>query len=126
MEQREFYKDLFIAISLSGILTLVALKLEVLSMYYSFALISISFFTAMTFGVYIIGTHLVRQSNKMLFTYFTMFVILAKLVLALILIIGFDRLTSPPNKFYVFLFLVHYLIFTIFEVKTLTRLSKTQ
>jgi len=126
MSQREFYKDFFITISIAGVITLLMMQWTPLKPYLDFAVICFSFFTALTLIVFIAGDALVKQSNKMLFSYFAMFIILFKLLAAIGIVWGYNSIIQPANKHYVILFIVLYFVFTIFEVKILTKLSKVK
>jgi hypothetical protein len=126
MSQRQFYKEFFITIAVAGLLTLGMLQWEPLKVFLDFAVICFIFFTGLTIGVYVLGDYLVKQSNKMLFTYFSMFVILFKLVAAILIVVGYDRLIVPPNKNYIIIFGVMYIVYSVFEVKILMQLSKVK
>lgn len=126
MNQREFYRDFFITLTIAGMATLLMLQWKPLSTYMDFGVICFTFFAALALLVYIAGDFLVKQSNKMLFSYFAMFIILFKLVAAIGIVWGYQSIIDPPNKHYVILFIVLYFVFTIFEVKILTKLSKVK
>lgn len=126
MSPRQFYKEFFITVAVAGLLSFGMLQWEPLKIYLDFTVICFVFFTGLTIGIYLLGDNLVRQSNKMLFTYFSMFVILFKLVAAILIVVGYDRLIKPPDKNYVIVFGIMYIIYSVFEVKILMQLSKVK
>lgn len=126
MSPRQFYKEFFITIAAAGLLSFGLLQWEPLKIYLDFTVICFVFFAGLTIAIYVLGDYLVRQSNKMLFTYFSMFVILFKLVAAILIVVGYDRLIAPPDKNYIIVFGIMYIIFSVFEVKILMQLSKVK
>lgn len=126
MSPRQFYKEFFITIAVAGLLSFGMLQWEPLKIYMDFAVICFIFFTGLTIAIYALGDYLVHQSNKMLFTYFSTFVILFKLVAAILIVVGYDRLIAPPDKNYVILFGIMYIVYSVFEVKILMQLSKVK
>ncbi len=124
MSQQEFFKHFIITILIAGGISALMVLWPPLSDFTDFAVIGMLFFSGLSYATFSIGKFLANQPNKMLFSYFTMFIILFKLIAAIGIVWGYKSMIDPPNKNYILIFIVHYLIFTILEVKVLMKLSK--
>ncbi len=89
-----------------------------------FAVISMIFFVVLTVVIFYGGTWSAGHANKMMFSYFSMLVVLAKIIAAIGLMVIYQQLANPPTRNFVVLLGVHYLIFTVAEVIILMRLAK--
>ena len=92
------------------------------------------FFSIITFFVFLLSTaiiymtakKLVSHRNKFLFNYVVIASIFFKLIFAVIMIVAYQKLGTPENKYFVLPFVVIYLIFTIFETYFLSIMAKTK
>lgn len=126
MSRPEFFKKYFITIGLALILTALMLMWTPLKPYMDFAVISFIFFAFLAWGVYELGIRSIASSNKMYFSYLSMGVVFVKMLAAIGLIAAYQVMIQPVNKFYILIFAVHYLIFTILEVQVLMKLAKSK
>ncbi len=53
-----------------------------------------------------------------------MILVFVKLVCCLLIIVFYDRFFRPPNNLYIWPFFAIYIIYTVFEVNTLTAINK--
>lgn len=126
MSRPEFFKKYFITLGLAISLTVLMLMWTPLNSYQDFAIISLIFFAFLAWGVYELGLRSIASSNKMYFSYLSMGVVFVKMLAAIGLIATYQVTTQPPNKFYVIIFAVHYIIFTVLEVQVLMKLAKSK
>lgn len=91
-----------------------------------FAVISFLFFGFLAWGVYELGVLSIASSNKMYFSYLSMGVVFVKMLAAIGLIAAYQVMIQPANKFYILIFAVHYVIFTVLEVQVLMKLAKSK
>lgn len=124
MNQGEFFKQFIITILIAGGVSLLMLMWPPLSPFTDFTVIGLLFFSGLAYATYTFGKFLANHPNKLLFSYFTMFIILFKLVAAIGIVWGYKSMVDPPNKNYILIFIIHYLLYTILEVKVLMKLSK--
>lgn len=126
MSGPEFFKKYFITLGLAILLTALMLLWTPLSPYRDFAMISFIFFAFLSWGVYELGIRSIASSNKMYFSYLSMGVVFVKMLAAIAIIAAYQVMMQPPNKFYVVIFGLHYIIFTILEVQVLMKLAKSK
>jgi len=124
MTDADFYRIFSLTLLVSIGATLMMISWAPLSAFSDFAVIALIFFTSINLMVYYVGKYTATNPNKNLFTYFSMFVILLKLLAALLLVIIYQKLVSPETNYFIIIFAVLYLIHTIAEVIMLMRLSK--
>lgn len=117
---RVFLPTLAIAV----LMTLLLLQWQPLQGTEDFAVISLVFFVALTVAIYYAGLWSAGHANKMIFSYFSMLVVMAKIIAAIGLMVVYQQLVKPPTKNFVVLLGAHYLIFTVAEVIILMRLAK--
>ena len=77
--------------------------------------------------MFFLGRKAVASSNKYMFIRLVIGSVMAKMVLILLIIVVYVKLSQPESKFFVLPFLGVYLIFSIFETLVLYKiaLSKT-
>jgi hypothetical protein len=126
MPRPEFFKKYFISLGLAIILTILMLIWPPLSPYLDFAVISFLFFAFLAWGVYELGVRSIAGSNKMYFSYLSLGVVFVKMLAAIALIAAYQFMIQPANKFYIVIFAVHYIVFTVLEVQVLMRLAKSK
>lgn len=126
MPRKQFYKGFFITFLIAGAINLLALQWTPLHPYMDIALIILLFFSGLSLLVYYLGDYLAKQKNKSLFTFHSMFLVLFKLVAAILIIWGYESIIQPTDKYYVLLFVLTYIIFTVFEVRVMMQLSKVK
>ena len=126
MPRPEFFKKYFITLDLAIILSVLMLIWTPLNPYKNFAVISFLFFAFLTWGVYELGVRSIASSNKMYFSYLSLGVVFVIMLAAIGLIAAYQFMIQPSNKFYIVIFAVHYIIFTVLEVQVLMRLAKSK
>lgn len=90
------------------------------------ALITGGAFIALSIGLYIAGTQLARSSNLNAFNMMISVSVFGKMVLAIALLYLYQAAFQPQNQWFVGVFLLFYVVFTVFEVWFMTVLAKTK
>ena len=91
-----------------------------------FILSTVPVFTGIVAFAFILGERTARSQNKNTFVHFVMMLILLKMFLCVMMVVYHVKVNEPETKMFVIPFLLIYLIFTIFEVFVLEKLSRTK
>ena len=70
------------------------------------------------------GLSAARGTNKYAFNNLISITVLGKMVLAIGFLFGYQKIAKPENVWFVGIFLLCYVVFTVFEVWFMTRLSR--
>ncbi len=81
-------------------------------------------FALLSAFLFFMGSITARSTNKSLFHGVVMGSVLVKLVLGLAALFIYSRKYFPINNLYIWIFLIVYIVFTVWEVKYMTRLAK--
>ena len=124
MTEASFYKIFAVTLLVSVGISFLMVNWAPLSPFKDFAVITLFFFTAINLMVFYVGKFSANSSNKNLFTYFSMFVILFKLLASILLVVAYQKMINPITNNFIIIFAVLYLIHTVSEIIVLMRLSK--
>jgi len=122
----QFIKGLVIVIAVCIALTCMCLFVPILNSHISFSIITIVLFTALSLAVYYIGNHLSNSSNKYLYNNLIILNVMMKIVLSVTAIILYVKFMQPDNNWYLIIFVLIYILFTIFEVYFMTKQAKAR
>jgi hypothetical protein len=92
--------------------------------YLHFSLMSLAFFVFLSAGMYFPAAKAAISKDKNAFTRLIMMFTFGKLLLTVVLVIGYQKLSRPPDNFFLLPFFLVYIAFTIFETIFLTKLGK--
>ena len=81
-------------------------------------------FTVVCIGLFFAGASAILSSNKYAFTNLVTVSVFGKMVLAMVFLFAYQRVIKPQNEWFVAIFLVAYVIYTVFEVWFMTQLAK--
>lgn len=126
MNHRNFFTQLTI-VSIGTLIVLFLLhQLEHFSPFQSFSYGSLIGFIVLSAGMYFLSARAAVSSDKNLFLQQVLGTTFFKMLLCIIIIVGYGKLAEPPSKMYAIPFLAIYLIFTIFETYFMMKLSKVK
>jgi hypothetical protein len=118
---------------LIGVTTLAALLLFGLNMVFDgwrthqdFAMAMLAAFASISATLFTLGLITARSPDKYLFHGVIMGSVLLKLIIGLGGLFIYDRKFTPLNNQFIWIFLLIYAIFTVWEVKFMTELAKTK
>lgn len=114
-------KRFFLLLLIISTSTLILVNLSrnlnpVFSQNYTLSIWSILLFTFVCAAIYPLSVASLDSRNKYLFNYLTMGFVFLKMLLSLVLIIGYKWRFHPDNYLFIAPFFIIYLIFTVFEV----------
>lgn len=127
MDSKAFFIRLSVITAItSALLALLHVGLPEAQMHWKFAVASVLMFTAVCIGLFFAGASAIQSSNKYAFTNLVTVSVFGKMVLAMVFLFAYQRVTKPQNEWFVAIFLVSYVAYTIFEVWFMTQLTKTK
>ena len=124
MDLRSFFTRLSILSFAATLIVLVMTRFEGLGTYLGFSLFCLAFFLLLSIAMFVMGKRTVASDNPHLFSYVVIFSIIVKIIGAVLLILIFMKLYSPPNRLFVIPFIFLYLLYSIFETNFMTRIGK--
>ena len=80
-------------------------------------------FCLIAFGM---GKKAIKSSNKYRFIHVLVLIIIGKMMLSLLIILAYVKLSPPMDKTFVIPFFIIYLIYTVFEVYFLEKVAKEE
>jgi len=122
----QFIKGLSIIIILCLLITSLSFIIPSLNTHIPFSVIIISLFSVLSLSIYYIGNHLANSSNKYLYNNLIIINVMLKIVLSVSAIIVYVKVTHPENNWYLLIFILIYILFTIFEVYFMTKQAKAK
>jgi ABC-type transport system involved in cytochrome bd biosynthesis fused ATPase/permease subunit len=91
-----------------------------------FMWVIIGLFVAIALVLFTLGTVTAKSPDKYLFHGVTMGSVFLKLVVGLGTLFVYDRNFVPINNFFIWIFLITYVVFTVWEVTYMTKLAKVK
>ena len=89
-----------------------------------FPFVGLMFFLFFSILIYHLGKSSAVSSDKNRFTSVVMSMIFLKLILTIIIVLGFDKLVAKVQFNHVVSFLISYLFFTVYEVFFMSKLAR--
>ncbi len=87
--------------------------------------LSLAFFVGLSLLMYYFGQRAARSANKHTFTNVVLGFVIGKLFLSVMIIVLYNKLMQPEDKFFLVPFFLIYFSFTIFETYFMMQLGKT-
>lgn len=89
-----------------------------------FALVSILIFAAVCVGLFFAGKKSAVSEQKFAFNNLVLSSVFGKMVLAIALLFMYRSIAAPSNNHFVLIFLLIYVVFTVFEVIFMSKLAR--
>ena len=124
MTPRQFYLQLIFVSAGTAVLLFFVNQLPSFHAYAFLSWLSVLFFILLSLLMYYAGRRAARSSNKHQFTNTIMAFTMGKMMICILLILGYLKLAEPATKLFVLPFFGVYLIYTIFETYFMTRLGR--
>ena len=125
MQPKQFWLQLGVITALTAGLIFLLNQNEKLQPYSDFSWICITAFVILTILMYFIGSQAVKSSNKNAFTSTALGFIMGKMMLAILVILIYNKLAEPESKVFIIPFFIVYVIYSSFETYFMMRLSKS-
>jgi ABC-type transport system involved in cytochrome bd biosynthesis fused ATPase/permease subunit len=125
MNTREFLLQLLGVTALAGaMITIPRFFIEGWSAHSNFGWVLLLLFVLLSVFLYFMGSITARSQDKYLFHGVIMGSVLIKLVLGLSSLLLYSRKFFPINNLYIWVFLLVYVVYTVWEVNYMTKLAK--
>jgi ABC-type transport system involved in cytochrome bd biosynthesis fused ATPase/permease subunit len=125
MNTREFLLQLLGVTALVGaMITIPRFFIEGWSAHSNFGWVLLLLFVLLSVFLYFMGSITARSQDKYLFHGVIMGSVLIKLVLGLSSLLLYSRKFFPINNLYIWVFLLVYVVYTVWEVNYMTKLAK--
>jgi len=125
MNRKRFASGLAVTLIVTSVLcTLLAWGIPQIQAHTPFLIVSIAAMVAFCISLYTLAARAARQKRGQIFIQVVMVAVFIKMVLCLVLIVGYKKLIQPADSSFLWPFLVIYVAFTIFEVIFMDRLGR--
>jgi len=94
-------------------------------LHWKFSIGSIILFSLVCIGLFYAGMSAAQSKNKFAFINLITVSVFGKMVVALSALFFYRQVAEPSNQWFVGIFLLCYVVFTVFEVWFMTKLAKT-
>lgn len=91
-----------------------------------FSIATVILFILVSIGLYYAAANAARARNKHAFTNLVSVSVFGKMALAVGYLLVYQKVMQPTNEWYVGIFLLCYIVYTVFEVWFMTGLAKTE
>lgn len=127
MSRKLFWTVLAVVSTLSLGLLWALTRTEAGRAYLDFSVLSFLLFFGLSVGLYEVGRiSSSSTANKYAFIRVVMISVFLKMMLSIILLFVYTKVSHPSTRFFLIPFFINYLVFTVLEVWVLMRLGKTK
>ena len=126
MDSRRFLSQLA-SVTGGTALALAALYLAVpqAQVHGKFAAGTVLLFVCISIGLFFAGASTAKSSSKMAFNNVISLSVFGKMVVSLAALFIYKSVAKPENTWFVLIFLLVYIVYTVFEVMFMTKLAKS-
>lgn len=124
MQQGLFLRQLAILTLVVALLLLALHQIPTLSAYSDFSWISLGFFVLLSLTTYFIGYRTIQRKNKFAFINTALGLTFIKMLLCVVVVAAYIKLTNPPSRLFILPFLGIYVVYTIFETHFMMKIGK--
>jgi hypothetical protein len=125
MNQVTFFKSLgVVALATAAFLGLLHSVAAPIQPHWRISIISIVLFTVVCIGLYYAGINTLRSKSKVAFNGVVSVSVFGKMVLTMLTLFLYQQSVHPPNQWFVGIFLLVYVVFTVYEVWFMSKLAK--
>jgi hypothetical protein len=125
MSSKRFYTFLTLTVLLTvALLFVVFFFFPPLYAYAKLGWASLALFVNITFLMFFLGKKAVASPNKFLFSNVSMGFIFLKMVMSLMTVVAYKKMTHPASTLFIVPFFIVYLTFTIFETYLMLKMTQ--
>jgi hypothetical protein len=126
MNKKNFYFNLVgVTLSVIMMLTLLHIFFPPAQSHWKFSGLVTTLFVLISIGLFHAGLSTIKSKNKLAFNNIISLSVFGKMVLSVFLLFLYRESTKPENGWFVFIFLLVYVVYTVFEVVFMTKLAKS-
>jgi hypothetical protein len=117
MTHRQFFTNLAAVTGCTSVvLALLHQFLEPFRQHWGLSILTLAVFVLLSIGLYFAGLQAVRSKSKVAFNGIVSGSVFGKMLLAIGLLFAYQSAAQPTNQWFVAIFLLVYVVFTVFEV----------
>jgi hypothetical protein len=125
MSPRYFFKVLAaVTAGTAALLALLHLLVSAAREHWGLSIITLLVFVLLNVGLFYAGKSTARSTNRMAFSGLVSASVFGKMVLALAMLFVYREVAQPTNQWFVGVFLLAYVVYTVFEVWFMTIVAK--
>ena len=125
MSPQRFFKVLAaVTAGTAALLALLHLLVPAAREHWGLSIITLLVFILLNVGLFYAGKSTNRSANRMAFSGLISASVFGKMVLALAMLFVYREVAQPTNQWFVAVFLLAYVVYTVFEVWFMTILAK--
>lgn len=125
MSPQRFFKVLAaVTAGTAALLALLHLLVPAAREHWGLSIITLLVFILLNVGLFYAGKSTNRSTNRMAFSGLISASVFGKMVLALAMLFVYREVAQPTNQWFVAVFLLAYVVYTVFEVWFMTILAK--
>lgn len=124
MAQRNFIKFFVLTICLVALILALMLQLDMYKNYLDLSISSLLLYICLTYLLHRLAEKAIQNPDRTKFISLTVVNLSIKMFSSIALLVIYFKWTNPPNSNFVHLFLVVYIMFTIFETFYLLKVSE--
>lgn len=125
MDTKTFLRWLAAVAAMTGAaLALLHFSVRAVQIHWKLAIGAVALFVLICLGLFFIARKTAHSRDKLAFNNVITLSVFGKMVASIALLFAYKKMAAPPNEWFVAIFLLTYLAFTIFEVWFMTKLAK--
>ncbi len=125
MTSKSFFTGLLAITASAGLgLALLHFLLPPAQVHWRFSIATLLLFVLLCLGLFFAGQNAVRSSSKVAFNGLISASVFGKILLAMGFLFAYQKISHPPNQWFVAIFLWSYVMYTGFEVWFMTRMAR--
>lgn len=126
MDNKTFFTWLFILTASTAVLLGVLLwLLPAAALHWKLAVASLALFVLICVGLFFSGRNAAGSKSKLAFNNLVSASVFGKMIVSVAFLFVYQELARPANSWFVGIFLLTYVVYTVFEVWFMTKLAKT-
>lgn len=128
MTNKNFWSGLaLITVAVSGLLIILTTWImPTLSVHNGFGGVCVALFVLISVFLYWAAQNAIRSTNKFAFSNLISVSVFGKMVFALGFLFAYQKMAHPTDQGFVGIFLLNYIVYTIFEVWFMTKLARSK
>ncbi len=125
MNSKLFYSNLsVITAAVSLVLAIAHIVFVPMKAHIWFSIMTVLLFLGICIGLYYAGKNAAKSTSKYAFNNLISVAVFGKMVVSLGFLLGYKQIAHPTNQSFVIIFLLCYVVYTVFEVRFMTQLAK--
>lgn len=108
----------------AAVLSILLLLVPAAQLHWKFAIAAVALFVLICIGLFYMGRDAAQSRNKLAFNNVISLSVFGKMLASVAALFIYQKMAAPANEWFVAIFLLTYVVFTVFEVWFMTKLAK--